>query len=599
MKKSKFILPLAVTGILTTSITGTTLAATPLGLFEKGELVEDTAVATFMLENKKDEITAETLKKTYPTITEIKENENGIVGTGTTFKIEDHPYTTLIYGDVNGDGKVTTADAVLVQLNVVHEKELTKTQQEAGNVNRGVDSKLTTTDAVNIQLNIAEGKKIPDIDPHNISEDYICGLRVERTSGTEAKVSFINSTGFFNAYYVIKPHGTPVTYEADFMKNGKFNKELPHIKIDLQTEEAEIINVEDPTKAYDIYFVLSDDYGNVSSKICASEVIPIKEGAKEPIKIESVSMPNLEEETSVDEAMVTWTVNRPLEKDDKFIAVQGYTEYITTAEDINVGERTVQIPFSKFGLTNDLESMSYSVSVFAKGDSQTNPSNVAISNDVLVSPVDCVTDLLGIPTFENHTISWKDPANKENIGSFRIKAFEYDDKSQLVEGEGIEIKETPNKNDSGYTVDAKELKDDVIYEVTVEAVPKAGHKLSEGISMAVRSPKFFRLGAPTIVENNKSESSVELKLSEDSKNVSRLDDNYNVYVGLYNPELENYEDESSKFEPVTEYSNIKIDKDGKFKVDNLTENGKYMIALVVTGKWGQFCSNYVIVDKTR
>ena len=216
MKKFRFLSSLTVAGMLTAGIMGTASAATPVGLFAKGELVEDAAVVPFVLESKEDKVTVESLKETY-NATNITGDKNGVVGTGTTFNVEGTTYTALVYGDVDGDGKISTTDAVQIQMNIAGQKELTKTQQEAGNVIRKEGSKLTTTDAVNIQLFVSEGKAIPDAKPEKEKVETSCTvtmadpyINTENVSSAKATITMnpILTEGRTASLYLVGADGS-------------------------------------------------------------------------------------------------------------------------------------------------------------------------------------------------------------------------------------------------------------------------------------------------------------------------------------------------------------------------------------------------------
>lgn len=74
-----------------------------------GSLVAGKNVVAYALPDSQDVVTANTLKEQFGNQVTVKD---GILGTGDTFTLNGQTYTILIYGDVNGDGKVTTLDAL-------------------------------------------------------------------------------------------------------------------------------------------------------------------------------------------------------------------------------------------------------------------------------------------------------------------------------------------------------------------------------------------------------------------------------------------------------------------------------------------------------
>ena len=190
MKNFKFLSALALTGMLSAGIVGASLASEtkPIGVFKSGTLVDDTTVVPFVLENKNDKITVDAIKKAYPTATDIKGDTEGVVGTGTTFKVGNETYTAVVYGDVNGDGKVTTQDATQVQIESTTKNKLNAVQKEAGDVKRAGELRgISTIDAVNIQR-FAVGSSNVDID-----EPPVAPEEVETKFAVELKDQYVNN----------------------------------------------------------------------------------------------------------------------------------------------------------------------------------------------------------------------------------------------------------------------------------------------------------------------------------------------------------------------------------------------------------------------
>lgn len=74
-----------------------------------GSLVAGKNVVAYALPDSQDVVTSNTLKEQFGNQVTVKD---GILGTGDTFTLNGQTYTVLVYGDVNGDGKVTTLDAL-------------------------------------------------------------------------------------------------------------------------------------------------------------------------------------------------------------------------------------------------------------------------------------------------------------------------------------------------------------------------------------------------------------------------------------------------------------------------------------------------------
>jgi hypothetical protein len=74
-----------------------------------GSLVAGKNVVAYALPDSQDVVTSNTVKQQFGNGVTVKD---GVLGTGDTFTINNQTYYILIYGDINGDGKVTTLDAL-------------------------------------------------------------------------------------------------------------------------------------------------------------------------------------------------------------------------------------------------------------------------------------------------------------------------------------------------------------------------------------------------------------------------------------------------------------------------------------------------------
>ena len=728
MKDFKFLSALALTGMLTAGIMGTTSAATPVGLFAKGELVEDAAVVPFVLESKEDKVTVESLKETY-NATNITGDKNGVVGTGTTFKVNGETYTALVYGDVNGNGEITTADATQVQLNIAGQKDLTKTQQEAGNVIRKEGSGLTTTDATNIQLYVAQGKAIPDAKPEKEKIETSCTVTMadpyintenvssakatitmnpvlteERTAslylvgadgsnkqevqsgipikanttkdeltftglsdlpeGTstlrlistpdgeilaeftvekhtteveKAKIAAITTirlgenTGsvsfqvipgeskIVKAYYVAKPRSADETAtEASATIRNEFGKpidpETPSIAIqNNKVENAEIPGLE-KEKVYDVFFVLEDEYGSVSSHLCnsaddtasvVSAVIPSDKATKNAPTVSNVKMPDFATETSTTTAKITWdaTAVDP-EEDNTSTTIYLVTLYkdgkaIATAK---TRAGTKELTLDKFGVETPLEvGAKYTAGVIAKGDHETfDAPEVKATNEQTVEDLTAVTNVK-FNQVEDETntakvdLSWESDYNElsSEVEGFSVEVASYD----TTEGE---YKEESYTDVAGGTTLDKTWPDvlngkdtSTLYKarVTVERPEKTLGKIN---SKPTVSEKAFFI-VPTVTVGEKIDSEVTLSIPQDEIKVSGKDAEYSVE--LYTV--------TGNGLSTAQYSkvgtqNVEINaEDGTFKVTGLTDkSANYAIKLVATVDGITSKSPYIAITGT-
>lgn len=91
-----------------------------------------------------------------------KVKNSGIIASGDKISIktnrEEKEYTLIIYGDVNGDGKIAATDYVAIKNHIMDIKKLNQFEKLCADVNR--DSKVAATDYVAIKNHIMDIKKI-------------------------------------------------------------------------------------------------------------------------------------------------------------------------------------------------------------------------------------------------------------------------------------------------------------------------------------------------------------------------------------------------------------------------------------------------------
>ena len=91
-----------------------------------------------------------------------KSKTNGIIASGDKIKIktsaEEKEYTIIIYGDVNSDGKITSADYIKVKNHIMDVTKLSTGEQSFADANK--DGKVNSADYVTIKNHIMEVKSI-------------------------------------------------------------------------------------------------------------------------------------------------------------------------------------------------------------------------------------------------------------------------------------------------------------------------------------------------------------------------------------------------------------------------------------------------------
>ena len=161
MKKNfKIVSSLALAGLLATNAMGVVSAATandqittePVGVYKK--LVEGKTIVPFVLTNRDDVLTIKDIKESKEfNITKFNglsiSDENTVVGTGDTFTSNGQEYTVVIYGDVDGNGKINGTDALVLEKHITGIEKIDAVQQEAADVAN--NAKLNGTDSLNIK----------------------------------------------------------------------------------------------------------------------------------------------------------------------------------------------------------------------------------------------------------------------------------------------------------------------------------------------------------------------------------------------------------------------------------------------------------------
>lgn len=97
-----------------------------------GTLGSASNIVAYALPYSDDTLSEEDIKAQFGSNVKVLDaDNNGILGTGETIEINGNTYTIVIYGDVNGDGRVTTADALKTRKNDVGTETVNSVKQEA------------------------------------------------------------------------------------------------------------------------------------------------------------------------------------------------------------------------------------------------------------------------------------------------------------------------------------------------------------------------------------------------------------------------------------------------------------------------------------
>ena len=91
-----------------------------------------------------------------------KEKNSGIIASGDKIKIktstEEKNYILVIYGDANGDGKISSADYIAIKNHIMDTKKLVDSELKYADANK--DGKVNSADYIAIKNHIMEVKKI-------------------------------------------------------------------------------------------------------------------------------------------------------------------------------------------------------------------------------------------------------------------------------------------------------------------------------------------------------------------------------------------------------------------------------------------------------
>ena len=91
-----------------------------------------------------------------------KSKTNGVIASGDKIKIktdsEEKEYTIILYGDVNGDGKISSADYIMVKNHIMEVTKLSELEKIYADANK--DGKVSSGDYVAIKNHIMEVKSI-------------------------------------------------------------------------------------------------------------------------------------------------------------------------------------------------------------------------------------------------------------------------------------------------------------------------------------------------------------------------------------------------------------------------------------------------------
>ena len=90
--------------------------------------------------------------------------DNDLIGTGSKVRIKENgivikEYNFILYGDIDGDGKITSIDLLVLQRHILEIEKVEEIYRKAGNINKN-GQKPTSIDLLLIQRHILNLKII-------------------------------------------------------------------------------------------------------------------------------------------------------------------------------------------------------------------------------------------------------------------------------------------------------------------------------------------------------------------------------------------------------------------------------------------------------
>ena len=275
MDKKKILSSLALAGILTANVFGANVNAAaegeylkPVGVYKK--LVEGKTVVPYVLKDKSTPVTVRDVQAEFTNLESVNGTKvtdmNATMGTGDTFQLkgEEEDYTVVVYGDVTGEGKISTKDALLIQkIALKKETNVSKEVLEAADVNN--NGKVTTKDALAVQKYVlGKGEYETVIDKLPLAEDTTAPVINGVTDGQKIYVKLNNEEFTLPVVTATDDYDGEVTV----MRTGEVNL----------AEEGE----------YNIIYTATDKAGNIATaiiKVIVDGTNPILKGVTDGQKI--------------------------------------------------------------------------------------------------------------------------------------------------------------------------------------------------------------------------------------------------------------------------------------------------------------------------
>ncbi len=438
-----------------------------------------------------------------------------------------------------------------------------------------------------------------------MKDTKLVGLKGNRPASSTGTVSFSvkSEDNIVKAYYLKKANSAATSSSSAPSNVSEFGdlKEAKYIQItNNKVVEAPILLTDETTyedKTFDVYFILEDEYGNVSTSVLSEKaLIPWeKDGATTlaptivDAKITDVATVN-----KLSDVQLTWKLAEGETIGSNKFTVVLYRDGKAIEE--KTGIAVLSTTLDTF-VSSPLTAGTYYFEVYGEGSGNKLPSATFKSNETTVSKLDAVNAdniKLDVDKYNNSVLTWDASTSPaEDVKGYNVDLYGYDisnkdytNKVQLTSGSPVE--DTKIEGISSMT-------DNVLYKAYV-TTKATGDKLSVVDSDEVKSKEFFKVYTPAI-EGIAGSDSATFKIT--SREVSGMTPTYRVKVFLYNT---NDPDGlfDGKYKEVSKLTqDVTVKADGTFDVKGLQPGTKYVIRLYATVNGIEGVSGYSAEFDTR
>ncbi len=334
-------------------------------------------------------------------------------------------------------------------------------------------------------------------------------------------------------------------------------------------------------KAYDVYFVLEDEYGNVDDEVRTKSALIPWEKADETTVAPTIINATITDVATVDavnEVELKWELEEGEELGSNKFTVVLYKDGKAIAE--KKGITALSTTLDQFDPTNKapLEAGTYHFEVYGEGSGKVLPSATFTSNKTTVTKLNAVNAdsiKFDVDKYNKSVLSWDastSPAGdvkdyKIDVNAYNPSTKAYDTSASIG---GSPTTETKLENLG--------IAENTLYKANVTTEAK-GDKLSIVNSDESISKEFFKVckpGTPVAGSN-----SVTLKIS--SREVSGITpSSYKVKVFLYNTDDPDGLFDGRLKEDASLAQDVTVASDGTFEVKGLKPETKYVVRLYAT-----------------